>query len=343
MTRVYEPGKLPYNDYSERMPDLIFEYDENLKVNSDGLPDPQIDPLIPGAPVPLRKVGIAPIDLPIRVPRRDGTEQVLQAQASLYASLDDPKAKGLNLSRFYLLIHEAIDNQLSNDGIKRALKAAAEKQGATRARAKLRFRYPWAQRSLRSNLLGYIGYDVEIEGVYSKIRKEIGREYEYMAGNDEWVKEPIYDDVEEYKFFLTVKYVYSSTCPCSFELAYDARKRRDVAANAHSQRSIATIKIEYEPDKMVWIEDVLEMARQEIPTEVQVVVKRVDEQAFAELNGSNLLFSEDACRILYARLDKWYDEGRIRDFSIAVEHIESLHPWSAIAVTSKFDDEVHLK
>lgn len=343
MSRTEITGKLPFNDYSDKMPDLVFQYDEDLEVNSDELPDPQIDPLIPGAPVPLRKVGIAPVDLPIRVPRRDGTEQVLQAQASLYASLDNPAAKGLNLSRFYLLIHEAVADQLTNDGIKRALKAAAEKQGATRAWCKLRFKYPWTQKSLRSNLLGYIGYDVEIEGVYSKTRKEIGREREYMVEDDEWVTEPIYGDVEDYKFYLTVKYVYSSTCPCSFELAYDARKRRDAAANAHSQRSIATIKIEYDPDNMIWIEDVIEMARKEIPTEVQVVVKRVDEQAFAELNGSNLLFSEDACRILYARLDKWYDEKKIRDFSIAIEHIESLHPWSAIAVTSKFDDEGHLK
>lgn len=343
MSRKQLDGKLPFNDYSDKMPDLVFQYDENLEVNSDELPDPQINPLIPGAPVPLRKVGIAPVDLPIRVPRRDGTEQVLQAQASLYASLDSAAAKGLNLSRFYLLIHDAVENQLTNDAIKRALKAAAEKQGATRAWAKLRFKYPWTQRSLRSNLLGYIGYDVEIEGEYVKKRRIIGYAPNPELGLPADPFRPIFEEYEEYKFYLTVKYTYSSTCPCSFELAYDARKRRDAAANAHSQRSIATIKIEYNPDDMIWIEDVIEMARQEIPTEVQVVVKRVDEQAFAELNGSNLLFSEDACRILYARLDKWFDEGKIRDFSIAIEHIESLHPWSAIAITSKFDDEGHLK
>lgn len=343
MTRKHPANKLPYNDYSGKMPDLNFQYDEEVIIDSDELPDPQIDPLIPGAPVPLRKVGIAPVDLPIRVPRRDGTEQVLQTQASLYASLDDPAAKGLNLSRFYLLMHDAIADQLTNDGIKKALKAAAEKQGASKAWCKLRFKYPWTQNSLRSGLSGHIAYDCEIEGVYSRVTKEIGREREYMVEDDAWETYPIMGEVEEYKFYLTVKYVYSSTCPCSFELAYDARSKRKAAANAHSQRSVATIKIEYNPDDMIWIEDVVEMARLEIPTEVQVVVKRVDEQAFAELNGSNLLFSEDACRILYARLDEWFNAGKIRDFSIAVEHIESLHPWSAIAVTSKFDDERHLK
>lgn len=337
MTRKHLPNKLPYNDYSGKMPDLNFCYDEEVIIDSNELPDPQIDPLIPGAAVPLRKVGIAPIDLPIRVPRRDGSTQTLQTQASLYASLDSPAAKGLNLSRFYLLMHDAIADHLTNDGIKAALKAAAEKQGASKAWCKLRFKYPWTQRSLRSGLEGHIAYDCELEGVYTRVTKphpwnEPGR------CRDDWT---VTED--DYKFYLTVKYVYSSTCPCSFELAYDARTKRKAAANAHSQRSVATIKIQYDPDNMIWIEDVVEMARQEIPTEVQVVVKRVDEQAFAELNGSNLLFSEDACRILYARLDQWYAEGKIKDYSIAVEHIESLHPWSAIAITSKFDDEGHLK
>jgi GTP cyclohydrolase FolE2 len=41
---------------------------------------------------------------------------------------------------------------------------------------------------------------------------------------------------------------------------------------------------------------------------------------------------------MYEGLDEWFAAGRIQDFSIAVSHEESLHPWNAIAVTSKFDD-----
>ena len=142
-----------------------------------------------------------------------------------------------------------------------------------------------------------------------------------------------------YRFFLTVEYIYSSTCPCSFELAHEATSSRGVAANAHSQRSKLTVKIEFDPYKIVWIEDLVELCRENIPTEVQVVVKRRDEQAFAELNGANLLFSEDVCRIMYQALDVWYNQCRIEDFSIVVEHFESLHNWNAIAVTSKHDPD----
>jgi len=306
-----------YNDYSSKMPDLVFEYDEDFY--TDDLPDPQVDPVLVGARVPLRKVGIAPVDLPIKVMRRDGGTQVLQSEASLYCSLDDENAKGLNLSRLYLLMHEKIKDRLTMEGIKESLKELAERQGSRDAYCKLRFKYPWHQDALRSKnsdtsekLRGHIAYKTEIEG-------------QYRDG--------------DYKFYLTVDYVYSSTCPCSFELAHDARTKRDAAANAHSQRSIMTVKVQFDPSNVVWIEDLVEMCRENIPTEVQIVVKRRDEQAFAELNGSNLLFSEDVCRLMYEALDGWYDDKRIFDFSIAVSHEESLHPWNAIAVTSKFDNQ----
>lgn len=309
-------NKVGYNDYSSKMPELVFKYDEEFY--TDDLPDPQINPVLVGSRVPIRKVGIAPVDLPIVVKRRDGGSQILQAEASLYCSLDDVNAKGLNLSRLYLLMHEKIKDHLTIDGIKESLKELAEKQGSKNAYCKLRFKYPWHQEALRSKhdhsdhkLRGHIAYKTEIEG-------------QYRDG--------------EYKFYLQVDYVYSSTCPCSFELAHDARTKRNAAANAHSQRSVLRVKVEFAYDNIIWIEDIVELCRKQIPTEVQIVVKRRDEQAFAELNGSNLLFSEDVCRLMYEGLDEWYDQGRIRDFSISVSHEESLHPWNAIAVTSKFEE-----
>jgi len=325
-----------HTDYSSKMDDTIFTYDSDFYPLDADLPDPQVDPIIPGKRVAINKVGIAPVDLPIKLLRRDGTTQVLQAEASLYCSLDNPDAKGLNLSRLYLIMHETIENNLSIDGIKKALDTLATKQGSNKAYCKLRFKYPWTQEALRTRaelpevkdwkaidgevlsdgsvinklkMQGHIAYKVELEGQYDK--------------------------TSGYKFFLTVDYVYSSTCPCSFELAHDAKSRRNAAANAHSQRSIAKVKVQFDPSNIVWIEDVVELCRKQIPTEVQIVVKRRDEQAFAELNGSNLLFAEDVVRLLYAELDNWFDSGKISDFSISTSHQESLHPWDAIAVVTK--------
>lgn len=329
---------MPNIDYSKKMPDVKFVYDDKFYPFDEDLPDPQVDPVIPGAKVPINKVGISPVDLPVRVKRRDGDEQVLQSQASLYCSLDNPNAKGLNLSRLYLLMHDTIENHLTIDGIKGALFAMANNQDSNNAYCKLKFKYPWTQAALRSRqelttyeessglferlesgekislnkLQGHIAYNVTIEGRFHR------------------------NTDKQYRFFLTVEYVYSSTCPCSFELAHDAKSRRQAAANAHSQRSIMRTTVEFDPDNIVWIEDLVELHRQNIPTEVCIVVKRRDEQAFAELNGANLLFSEDAVRIMYKALDGWYNSGKISDFSVVTSHCESLHPWDAIAVISKF-------
>lgn len=299
---------MPDIDYSSKMPDTIFTYDKDFY--TDDLPDPQIDPVLPGARVPLKKVGIAPVDLPVVLRSREGGEKVLQTEASLYCSLDDPMAKGLNLSRLYLIMHEQIKDKLSLDGMEGALRELAEKQGSKNAYCKLRFKYPMHQKALRTKgVEGHIAYKTELEG-------------QYIDG--------------DYKWFLTVDYVYSSTCPCSFELAHDARSKRNAAANAHSQRSILKVKVAFPrtDNNIIWIEDIVDLCREHIPTEVQIVVKRRDEQAFAELNGANLLFSEDAVRIMHQGLDQWVQEGRIDDFSIVASHEESLHPWNAIAVST---------
>ncbi len=328
-----EDGEYGNIDYSSKM-DLDFRYDPTFYPKDDDLPDPQIDPIIPGVAVPLDKVGIAPVDLPIKALRRDGGEVTLQAQASLYCSLDNPVAKGLNLSRIYILMHETISDHLSIDGIKGALEQMAELQSARNAYCKLRFKYPWAQKALRSRQkltqeeIDAGEYETGPDGGLLSLKKMKG----HIAYNK--ILEGRYHD-GVYKFFLTVEYVYSSTCPCSFELARDAEEKRNAAANAHSQRSRMRTTIEFDPNKIVFIEDLVELHRENIPTEVQVVVKRRDEQAFAELNGSNLLFAEDAVRIMYEALDNWYGAGKIRDFRIITDHEESLHPWNAIALKWK--------
>ena len=340
-------------DYSSKMGDLVFTYDKDFYPLDENLPDPQIDPIIPGAKVPIQKVGIAPVDMPIYVKRRDSEEsEKLMAQASLYCSLDDPEAKGLNLSRFYLLMHEKMADKDALGSMQDVLREMASKQGSDNAYVKLRFKYPWMQEALRTRkfmlkkgeqngsnsylvdeehghyledgtwishkkMEGHIAYDIEFEGRYHAID---------ITDDDTGRPD------KEFKYYLTVDYIYSSTCPCSFELAHDAKEKRNAAANAHSQRSRARVTIEFDPDKIVWIEDVVDLCRKHIPTEVQVVVKRRDEQAFAELNGSNLLFSEDVCRIMYKALD---EHDLIKDFCIVVEHFESLHPWNAVGVIYK--------
>ena len=58
------------------------------------------------------------------------------------------------------------------------------------------------------------------------------------------------------------------------------------------------------------------------------MVKREDEQAFAELNGAYQKFVEDAARLLYEELDSY---NSIRDFVVRCTHLESLHSHDAVS------------
>ena len=62
------------------------------------------------------------------------------------------------------------------------------------------------------------------------------------------------------------------------------------------------------------------------------MVKREDEQAFAELNAANPVFVEDATRLFSAALLK---EDRIGDFRVVASHQESLHSHDAVSILTE--------
>jgi len=188
----------------------------------------------------------------------------------------------------------------------RILKAYLRKVDSKDARLKVKFSYPLLRPSLRSNLAGWQFYDVAFEGVMTRD----GR----------------------YRRFMHFDFVYSSACPCSAELTEHARDVRGAYGVPHSQRSKARVCLEAAEGRKIWIEDVHALCLNALQTETQVMVKREDEQAFAELNGAYLKFVEDAARLLYKEFDA---DKRIRDFRIACSHLESLHSHDAVSVICK--------
>lgn len=129
---------------------------------------------------------------------------------------------------------------------------------------------------------------------------------------------------------MWVDFIYSSACPCSTELSQHAALNRGVFGIPHSQRSNARIGIEF--DELLWIEDVIELCRKSLVTETLVFCKRQDEQAFAELNGANIKFVEDAIRYMANELN---NDQRVLDYKVICSHQESLHSHDAVAVITK--------
>lgn len=131
---------------------------------------------------------------------------------------------------------------------------------------------------------------------------------------------------------MHLDYVYSSTCPCSLELSEHARASRGQLATPHSQRSVARISAVMLDPEALWFEDMVELCRRATPTETQVMVKREDEQAFAELNAANPIFVEDAVRAFARELEA---DPRIGDFRVIASHMESLHSHDAVSLLTE--------
>ena len=284
-------------------------YDAQFKVTPAyraSLPDMmETAETIPGAGVPIQQVGISNFKLPLLYRTKDGRTLTLETSVTGTVSLQ-AELKGINMSRIMRSFYEHKDGVTTGEWMGKVLKAYLRKVESKAARLKIRFSYPMLQTSLRSGLEGYQFYDVAFEGVLTSE----GR----------------------YRRFIHFDFVYSSACPCSAELAEHARDLRGAYTVPHSQRSKARLSIEEVEGKKIWIEDIQALCGRALRTETQVMVKREDEQAFAELNGAHLKFVEDAARLLYAELAK---DKRIADFQVACSHQESLHSHDAVSVICK--------
>ena len=260
---------------------------------------------IAGGNVPIQQVGISNFKLPLLYRTKDGRTLTLETSVTGTVSLQ-AELKGINMSRIMRSFYEHKDGVTTGEWMGKILKSYLRKVESKSARLKIGFSYPMLQQSLRSGLEGYQFYDVAFEGVMTPE----GR----------------------YRRFIHFDFVYSSACPCSAELAEHARDLRGAYTVPHSQRSKARLTIEESPGKKIWIEEIQALCVRALRTETQVMVKREDEQAFAELNGAHLKFVEDAARLLYAELAK---DKRIADFQVACSHQESLHSHDAVSVICK--------
>jgi GTP cyclohydrolase I len=290
-------------------PDLSREYDPNFLVDAAykaELPDLQNGPssLIKGENRSIQHVGISNFRLPIHYRTRGGSSMPLETSVTGSVSLDANK-KGINMSRIMRSFYKHSETTFSLDVIRAALDDYKRDLESLDARIMMRLSYPMQVPSLRSGLMGYQYYDIALEQV---------------------------DQGDHTLRAIHLDYVYSSTCPCSLELSEHARAVRGQMATPHSQRSVARISVEVKEGARLWFEDLIELCRAAVPTETQVMVKREDEQAFAELNAANPIFVEDAARLFAQQLSQC---DTIGDYRVIASHQESLHSHDAISMLTQ--------
>ncbi|KFL37635.1 GTP cyclohydrolase FolE2 [Arenimonas donghaensis] len=304
----------------------------NLDNTARVLPDVANEPraALAGA---LDWVGMGEIEMPVTLVGDGGRQSTAAARVNAFVNLAQPDVRGIHMSRLYLHVDKLLSSEPATPtSLRRLLKEFLDSHAglSDRAMVSLRFEHLVRRPALASDNSGWKAYPVTITAVM---------------------------DRGHFAVELGLSVAYSSTCPCSaalarqliqeqFEADFAAGKPLDrdavlawlgteqgIRATPHSQRSHAEVKLRLVPSFQDFpVIDAIDRIEAALKTPVQTAVKRVDEQAFALLNGQNLMFCEDAARRIKAALQ---DDERISDFWLRASHLESLHPHDAVAVATK--------
>lgn len=297
------------NNIDIKVKDLKRGYDKDFVPSQeylDSMPDLQNADFVG---IPIDFVGIQDFHLPIRIREKGGDTQEVMASITGTVSLDASN-RGINMSRIIRTFYKSKDDIFDINHVEEVLRNYQKDLKTFDAHILMNFKYRIWQDALRS-----VTDDGTPEG---------GWQYYNITFDCNL------DHTGEFKKVMWVDFIYSSACPCSTELSQHAALNRGVFGIPHSQRSIARIGLEF--DELVWIEDVVDHCREALTTETLVFCKRLDEQAFAEANGAQPKFVEDAIRYL---ADEFNKDKAIIDYKIICSHQESLHSHNAAAVITK--------
>ena len=278
-------------------------------------------------------VGMSDIEVPVNLAVEGGVAPQASGKVTAYVNLVHPDARGIHMSRLYLQVDRFLsDHSLTPPALEELLdQFLVSHEGLSDAAfVRVDFDYLVRRPALRSDNSGWRRYPV------------------YVAATRHG---------KRHRLEMGCEITYSSTCPCSAALARQLIQRqfeldfcRDdsldydevlawlgseggICATPHSQRSKAEVRIALGGGFDLFpVLELIDRVEKALATPVQTAVKREDEQAFAKLNGQNLMFCEDAARRIQRALN---EEPRYTDFHARATHLESLHPHDAVAEICK--------
>ncbi len=120
-------------------------------------------------------------------------------------------------------------------------------------------------------------------------------------------------------FTISVWVPSTTLCPCSKEIS---------SFGAHNQRAEINLNVKF--NKLIWLEDLIELVESGTSCEVYSLLKRPDEKYVTEKAYENPMFVEDVVRKVAGLAMQHKD---ICWFSVGVESFESIHKHSAYAFT----------
>jgi GTP cyclohydrolase I len=239
--------------------------------------------------ISIDKVGIKGIVYPVVLDDKKKGRQHTNASINMYVQLPHD-FKGTHMSRFVEILNAHRDN-MGISSVWAILEDMKERLESDEAHIELFFKY-------------FIEKQAPVSGMTSMM--DYTCEYSASLVNN------------ERDFMLCVKVPVMTLCPCSKEIS---------EFGAHNQRSIITIKVRFK--KMLWIEELIQIAESSASSPIYPLLKREDEKYVTEHSYMNPAFVEDVVR---SAAEKLMAENRITWFEVSSENFESIHNHSAYAV-----------
>ncbi len=260
-----------------------------IKMNYSELKD--VQNLADSRGIDIQSVGVRDVEVPLIIQRKNDSEQVVSAKAKMSVSL--PKEyRGTHMSRFIEILCEWGQKKLLGVDIEGCLLEMKKQLQAKRAKVRFEFKYFIEKQAPLSKLSSPMGYKCSFEGVLNE---------------------------DDYKFILGVAVPVTTLCPCSKEIS---------DYGAHNQRTIVKARISYNPEKIIWLEDLIELIEKCGSCPIYPLLKREDEKFVTEQAYNNPKFVEDILRDVICEIRKLPD---VTWFEIDCEAHESIHNHSAWA------------
>ena len=248
-----------------------------------------------GRRIALDRVGIADLRYPIVVLDRDQQRQQTVAVLSMSVNLPH-EFKGTHMSRFIEILNQH-RGEITMRTIPALLCDLREKLRAESAHVEARFPYFIKKKAPVSGAAALMDYECSFDAVA--------------------------DDRKE-SFVFGVKVPVTSLCPCSKAIS---------DYGAHNQRGYISILVRTVRDtaghyKMVWFEELIDIAERSASAPVYPLLKRVDERHVTMQAFDNPVFVEDMVRNVTTALQS---DERIDWFRVHAINHESIHNHGAFA------------
>ena len=246
--------------------------------------------------IPIQKVGVKDVEIPLKIQRKSSSKTdsiVVYAKAKMSVGLPS-HFKGTHMSRFIEILNDYKYEALFVDDIEHILSDMKKKLNANTSYLKFDFKYFIEKNAPSSKKQSLMCYNCAFEGELN--------------------------ENSDFKFYLQTEVPITTLCPCSKEIS---------DFGAHNQRAVVKVKISYDNDKNIWIEDLIQIIEECASCEIYPLLKREDEKFVTEKAYTNPKFVEDIIRDVVIKLEK---NEIIKYYKIEVEAQESIHTHNAWAL-----------